>query len=101
MNERQFQFEWDETKADANLHKHGVSFELASSVFGDPRLLTVPDREHGETDERWFSIGWARNGAMLSIVYVWTESEAIAKSGSSQPEEQPNPRCANIRTLYE
>ena len=68
MNERQFQFEWNEIKAAANLRKHGVSFELASTVFNDPRLLTVADLEHGETEERWFSIGWASSGAILSIV---------------------------------
>jgi uncharacterized DUF497 family protein len=75
LNERQFQFEWDEIKAAANLRKHGVSFELASTVFGDPRLLTVSDLEHSEAEERWFSIGWASNGAMLSVAYVWAESE--------------------------
>ncbi|MEX2264295.1 MAG: BrnT family toxin [Bryobacteraceae bacterium] len=73
MNERQFQFEWDEVKAVANLRKHGVSFELASTVFNDPRLLTVADLEHSKIDERWFSIGWASNGAMLSVVYLWSE----------------------------
>jgi hypothetical protein len=26
-----------------------------------------------ETEERWFSIGWASNGAILSIVYLWSE----------------------------
>jgi uncharacterized DUF497 family protein len=26
------QFDWDEAKAVGNLHKHGISFELASSV---------------------------------------------------------------------
>ena len=56
MNERQFQFEWDEIKAAANLRKHGgVSFEHASMVFNDPRLLTVADPEHCETEGRWFS----------------------------------------------
>jgi len=29
-------FQWDPRKATANLTKHGVSFEEASSVFGDP-----------------------------------------------------------------
>jgi len=29
-------FEWDEAKAHSNLAKHGVSFEEAASVFGDP-----------------------------------------------------------------
>ena len=84
MNERQFQFEWDEIKAAANLRKHGVSFELASTAFtGDPRLLTVPDLEHSETEERWFSICWATNGAMLSIAYVWEESEPIDDENSA------------------
>ena len=80
MNERQFQFEWDEIKAVANLRKHGVSFELASTVFHDPRLLTVADLEHSEIEDRWFSIGWASTGAMLSVVYLWSESDpAITK----------------------
>jgi uncharacterized DUF497 family protein len=51
--ERQFQFEWDEAKAAANLRKHGVAFELARTVFGDPRILTI-------AEERWFSIGEQR-----------------------------------------
>ena len=75
LNDWQFQFEWDEIKAAANLRKHGVWFELAATVFNDPRLLTVPDLEHGETEERWFSVGWASNGAILSVVYVWSGSD--------------------------
>ena len=74
MAEPQFQFEWDERKAAANFRKHGVSFELACTVFGDPRLVTVADLEHCAMD-RWFSIGSASNGAVLSVVYVWSESE--------------------------
>jgi hypothetical protein len=73
LSERQFQFEWDENKAAANIRKHGVSFELASSVFADPRLLSVADLEHSEAEERWFSVGCAVNGAILCVVYVWHE----------------------------
>ena len=75
VNERRYQFEWDETKAAANERKHDVTFELASSVFYDLHLLTVADLEHGENEERWFSIGIARNGAVLSVVYLWLESD--------------------------
>jgi uncharacterized DUF497 family protein len=60
LDERQFQFQWDKPKAIANLRKHGVSFELASTIFQDPRLLTVADLEHSEIEERWFSVGCAR-----------------------------------------
>ncbi|MCX6587941.1 MAG: BrnT family toxin [Acidobacteria bacterium] len=76
MDGQQFQFEWDEAKAAANLRKHGVSFELASSIFSDPRILTVADTDHSESEERWFSIGLARNGIPMSVAYLWTETES-------------------------
>jgi uncharacterized DUF497 family protein len=79
VNERSFQFEWDEGKAAASERKHGVAFELASSVLYDPRLLTVADVEHGEYEERWFSIGIANNGVLYAVVYLWSDAgpEAI------------------------
>jgi hypothetical protein len=78
LNERQFLFEWDDNKANANLRKHDVSFELSCLVFRDPRLLTIPDLEHSETEERWLSIGSAGSGGFLSVVYLWLESEPMA-----------------------
>lgn len=74
MDEHQFQFEWDEGKAAANLRKHGISFELA--IFGDPRILTLADTTHGEPEERWFSIGLASNGVPMSVAYLWTDMGA-------------------------
>jgi hypothetical protein len=73
LNECAFEFEWDDAKAVANLRKHAVSFELASTVFRDVRLLTVADLEHSENEDRWFSIGCASNGAILSVAYLWLE----------------------------
>ncbi|MGO8953290.1 MAG: BrnT family toxin [Rhodomicrobium sp.] len=46
---------WDPAKAEANLKKHKVSFELAVRVFGDPFSITVPDPCPDE--ERWRTIG--------------------------------------------
>jgi hypothetical protein len=37
-------FTWDRGKADANLRKHGVSFETARLVFVDPIALSDQDR---------------------------------------------------------
>jgi uncharacterized DUF497 family protein len=75
---RPFQFDWDEVKADANAHKHGVTFELASTVFHNPRLLTIADLEHSEIEERWFSVGCASNGLVLSVVYLWSDADPAA-----------------------
>ena len=46
------QFEWDPKKAASNLAKHGVSFDEARTVFGDPFATTVRDREHSANEER-------------------------------------------------
>lgn len=37
-------FEWDKRKAEANLRKHGISFDEASTVFDDP-LAAIFDYE--------------------------------------------------------
>jgi len=31
--------------------------------------------EHNDSEERWFSIACASNGAMLSVVYLWSETD--------------------------
>ena len=74
MDARQFQFDWDESKAATNLRKHGVSFDLACTVFRDPRILTVADLEHSRIEERWFSVGCAADGTILSVSHLWFES---------------------------
>ena len=40
------QFEWDPAKAARNLAKHRVSFDEASTVFGDPLAGTILDPRH-------------------------------------------------------
>jgi uncharacterized DUF497 family protein len=37
------EFEWDPPKAARNLAKHGVSFQEAATIFGDPLALTFAD----------------------------------------------------------
>jgi len=73
LQERVFQFEWDKAKAAANARKHGVSFELARTIFHDPLLLTTADLEHSEAEQRWFSVGTASNGSVVAVAYLWSE----------------------------
>ncbi len=58
------EFEWDNSKNAKNKKKHGLSFELASLIFHDLHLLSVPDSRYNE--ERWLSIGQIEE----NIVYV-------------------------------
>jgi uncharacterized DUF497 family protein len=34
-------FEWDASKARSNLKKHDISFEEATTIFGDRRAITI------------------------------------------------------------
>ena len=44
------QFDWDSTKATANLSKHGVSFDEAKTVFDDPLYIDFYDPDHSDTE---------------------------------------------------
>lgn len=41
-------FEWDKGKNSTNKEKHGISFELASLVFHDLNIISVPDYRYDE-----------------------------------------------------
>ena len=74
-----YDFDWDPNKARTNLNKHGVSFQLATSVFRDPLALTVYDEEHSGHEERWVTLGRADNEQTLVVVHTseWIESAEI------------------------
>lgn len=65
-------FEWDEEKAQTNVRKHGVSFELARSVFIDPFALIEQDRVVGG-EARWRTIGLAVAGTVLFVTHTIEE----------------------------
>jgi uncharacterized DUF497 family protein len=64
------QFEWDEAKAAANVHKHDVSFEEAITVFGDSNALTIFDVDHSDAEDRFIDIGLSASGRVLVVVYT-------------------------------
>ncbi len=63
------EFTWDRAKAIANLKKHDVSFEEASTAFGDPLSITVPDPDHSEDETRFVLVGQAFQGKLLVVVH--------------------------------
>jgi uncharacterized protein len=61
------EFEWEPSKAAANLKKHGVSVEEAKSVFFDEFAFQFFDEEHSSEEERFLMLGMS-SGARLLIV---------------------------------
>jgi len=71
------EFEWDIAKAETNESKHGVSFEEASTVFGDPLELTIHDPDHSVNEDRFVSIGRSAAGRLLVVAYTEREQNRI------------------------
>jgi uncharacterized protein len=63
-------FEWDANKAKSNLAKRGISFEEASTIFEDPRSLTIPDPVHSELENRFITVGSSHRGKLLVVVHT-------------------------------
>ena len=63
-------FEWDPSKAQENLLNHGISFEEATTVFGDPLAGTIPDPDHSEGEARLLTIGLTANGRLVVVSHT-------------------------------
>ena len=63
-------FEWDEEKAKANLKKHRVSFDEATTVFIDPFSITIPDPDHSVDEQRFIDLGSSDKCRVLVVVYT-------------------------------
>ena len=65
-----YTFEWDPEKDDANLPKHGVSFDEASTVFADPLSLLMPDPDHSGDEERFIVLGMSVHRKLLVVAFA-------------------------------
>ena len=83
------EFEWDPDKAAANLRKHGVDFVEASTVFGDPLEVTIPDPAHSEGDVRFLSLGLSASARVLVVAYPEREGRIrIIHARMAEPKER-------------
>ena len=64
------EFEWDPEKARRNLGKHGVSFQEAATVFGDPLAVTYFDPDHSENEDRFLTFGHSSAGRLLVVSHT-------------------------------
>lgn len=76
-------FTWDQTKAAFNRQKHGVDFNEATTVFGDPLAGTLPDPDHSIGELRLITIGISCAGRLLVVSH--TESMDEIRIISARP----------------
>lgn len=68
-------FEWDESKAKANLKKHGVSFDEAKTVFADERGRLIADPDHSNDEERFVLLGYSSALKLLVVCHCYRSAE--------------------------
>jgi uncharacterized protein len=69
----ELEFEWHQAKAEANLQAHGVSFDLAKTVFKDPLAVERLDDREDYGEERFVIVGMAEGGVVLFVAYTERE----------------------------
>lgn len=71
---------WDDGKSLINRSKHGLGFETAQLVFGDP--LAVSRRESHAGEERWQTIGMIGNIIVIvAHTLPRTDHETVEETG--------------------
>jgi uncharacterized protein len=70
-------FEWDADKAESNLNKHGVTFNEAATVFGDPAARIFEDELHSSKEKRHAIVGHSSSNRLLIVSYTERENDKI------------------------
>jgi uncharacterized protein len=64
------EFEWHKAKAAANFRRHGVSFDLAKTVFKDPFAIEFLDDREEYGEARFVIVGMAEDKVLLFVAYT-------------------------------
>jgi hypothetical protein len=64
------EFEWDPKKAEINQKKHGVNFQEAASVFGDPLAVTFAHPDHSINEFRFITFGLSFKKRLLVVSHT-------------------------------
>jgi len=78
-------FEFDPSKSDANLLKHGLDFLAAQALWRDPALLEIPARTSSES--RFLVIGRLRGRHWSAVITYRQQTIRLISVRRSRPDE--------------
>ena len=81
-------FEWDASKATANLRKHRVSFEDAKSVFYDEFAVQFFDDEHSSDEDRFPLLGLSSGTRLLIVCHCERDDGEVIRIISARKATQ-------------
>ncbi|MBO5995506.1 MAG: BrnT family toxin [Firmicutes bacterium] len=74
-----FIFEWNNSKNDLNIKKHGISFSEARTVFFDEQAILFDDPEHSKEEERFLLIGMSEKTRVCIVCHCYRKSETVIR----------------------
>ena len=69
----QVYFEWDESKNEDNIVKHGVSFYLAQYAFSDSERVVLKDLKHSQKEKRYYCLGKV-GGDIITVRFTYRDN---------------------------
>jgi hypothetical protein len=78
-------FEFDETKSQANLLKHGINFVDAQGLWNDPRLLEIPAKT--EDEPKYLMIGLINTKHWSAVITYRDDNIRLISVRRSRTEE--------------
>ena len=72
-------FEWDATKAAANLRKHGISFAEAVTAFMDEYARIIYDPDHSTDEDRFILLGMSMTPRLLVVCHCYREGDEVVR----------------------
>lgn len=88
-------FEWNPSKAQSNLKKHGVSFEEAKSIFYDELAIQFYDNDNSESEDRFIMLGISKELNILTVCHCERQEGEIIRIISARKATK------NERKFYE
>jgi len=83
-------FEWDPDKAVSNARKHGITFDEATTVFGDPLAMLMLDPDHDESETRYLLLRSSGQQRLLVVAFAerLDRTRLISARRASRPERK-------------
>jgi uncharacterized protein len=63
-------FDWDESNAQKNRDRHGVTPEEAEEIFFHEPLVVRTDLRHGKHEKRYYALGQTNSGRLLFAAFT-------------------------------
>lgn len=76
---KRLRFTWDPAKAEANLHKHDVSFAEAQTVFYDENAVEFYDDELFEWEDRFLLLDISSRLRLLIVCHCYRADDGVIR----------------------